>query len=134
MTLYRKYRPQTLAEVTGQDHIVKVLQAAVDQQRVAHAYMFAGPRGTGKTSVARILAKAVNCLAAERRATSDERRVQIPCNECDNCLAIDKGSYIDVLEIDAASNGRVEEARQLIEQVATAPAMGGFKVYILDEV
>ncbi len=146
MTLYRKYRPQTLAEVTGQDHIVNVLQAAVAQDRVAHAYLFAGPRGTGKTSVARILAKAVNCLSQERQATSDERQVgaedalgsspklQIPCNVCDNCVAIDKGSFLDVLEVDAASNGRVEEARQLIEQVATAPAMGGYKVYILDEV
>lgn len=128
MTLYRKYRPKNLTEVIGQDYIVELLQAAIAQGRVAHAYLFAGPRGTGKTSVARILAKALNC---ERR---QEGGGEVPCNECAACKAIDAGSYMDVVELDAASQTGVDNMRQLTEQVATAPALGGYKVYILDEV
>lgn len=122
--LYRTYRPYSFAEVAGQEHIVRTLQNAVDQNKIAHAYLFCGPRGTGKTSIAKIFAKAVNC-------TSDH---QHPCMECENCLAITEGSHPDIVEIDAASNNGVEEVRSLIEKVKYAPIKGRYKVYIIDEV
>jgi DNA polymerase III subunit gamma/tau len=123
-SLYRKYRPQTPDEVRGQEHVVRALVGAVREGRLAHAYLFCGPRGTGKTSTARILAKMVNC---EQGPTAE------PCGKCDQCLRIAAGSHLDVVEIDAASHGGVDDARELRERAPTAPALGREKVYILDE-
>jgi DNA polymerase III subunit gamma/tau len=123
-SLYRKYRPQTPDEVRGQEHVVRALVGAVREGRLAHAFLFCGPRGTGKTSTARILAKMVNC---EQGPTPD------PCGKCEQCLRIRDGSHLDVVEIDAASHGGVDDARELRERAPTAPAMGREKVYILDE-
>jgi DNA polymerase-3 subunit gamma/tau len=123
-SLYRKYRPQTPDEVRGQEHVVRALVGAVREGRMAHAYLFCGPRGTGKTSTARILAKMVNCVNGP---TAE------PCGTCEQCLRIAAGSHLDVVEIDAASHGGVDDARELRERAPTAPAMGREKVYILDE-
>jgi DNA polymerase-3 subunit gamma/tau len=122
--LYRRYRPQTPSEVLGQDHVVRALTGAIRENRLHHAFLFCGPRGTGKTSTARILAKMVNC---ERGPTAE------PCGECTQCVAIREGQHLDVVEIDAASHGGVEDARELRERAPTAPAMGREKVYIIDE-
>lgn len=122
--LYRTYRPNTFDEVAGQEHIVRTLKNAVEQHKIAHAYLFCGPRGTGKTSIAKIFAKAVNC--------TDENHH--PCMQCENCLAVTDGSHPDIVEIDAASNNGVEEVRSLIEKVKYAPIKGKYKVYIIDEV
>ena len=122
--LYRRYRPQTPAEVLGQDHVVRALTGAIRENRLHHAFLFCGPRGTGKTSTARILAKMVNC---EHGPTAE------PCGTCVQCVAIREGQHLDVVEIDAASHGGVEDARELRERAPTAPAMGREKVYIIDE-
>ena len=122
--LYRKYRSQTFDEIAGQQHIVKTLQNALINDRIAHAYLFTGPRGTGKTSMARLFAKALNC----------EEHVGHICNECENCKLISNGSHPDVIEIDAASNSRVEEIRNVIERVKYAPIRAKYKIYIIDEV
>ena len=122
--LYRRYRPQTPAEVLGQDHVVRALTGAIRDGRLHHAFLFCGPRGTGKTSTARILAKMVNC---ERGPTAE------PCGECSQCVAIREGTHLDVVEIDAASHGGVEDARELREKAPTAPVQGREKVYIIDE-
>lgn len=124
-TLYRIWRPRRFAEIVGQGHVVRTLQNAVTTGRVAHAYLFCGPRGTGKTSAAKVLAKAVNCT---NRAGAE------PCDTCSSCVAIAAGTALDVLEIDAASNRGVDEVRELREKVKFRPATGGFKVYIVDEV
>jgi DNA polymerase-3 subunit gamma/tau len=123
-SLYRKYRPQGPTEVLGQEHVVRALMGAVREGRLAHAFLFTGPRGTGKTSTARILAKMVNC---ERGPTPE------PCGECEQCIAVREGTHLDVVEIDAASHGGVDDARELREKAPTAPVQGREKVYIIDE-
>ncbi|MFC1905139.1 DNA polymerase III subunit gamma/tau, partial [Chloroflexota bacterium] len=122
---YRKWRPQTLAEVVGQEQVTQTLRNALSSGRVSHAYLFCGPRGTGKTSTGRILAKAVNCLTDGKGE---------PCNTCPICQAITEGSALDVIEIDAASNTGVEDMRSLRERVNYAPNQARYKVYIIDEV
>jgi DNA polymerase III subunit gamma/tau len=122
--LYRRYRPQTPGEVLGQDHVVRALTGAIREGRLHHAFLFCGPRGTGKTSTARILAKMVNCVNGP---TAE------PCGGCDQCVAIREGTHLDVVEIDAASHGGVEDARELREKAPTAPVQGREKVYIIDE-
>ncbi len=123
-SLYRKYRPQGPSEVLGQDHVIRALSGAVREGRLAHAFLLCGPRGTGKTSTARILAKMVNC---ESGPTPE------PCGSCDQCVAIRDGQHLDVVEIDAASHGGVDDARDLREKAPTAPVQGREKVYIIDE-
>lgn len=122
---YRVYRPQAFREMSGQTHVKRTLQNALLANKTTHAYLFSGPRGTGKTSTAKIFAKALNC---EQAPTNE------PCNECPTCLSITEGSHPDVIEFDAASNSRVEEMRDIIEKVRFAPANARFKVYIIDEV
>src|SRR3989344_1256513 len=126
VVLYRKYRPQTFADVVGQSHVVTTLKNALTQNRVAHAYLFIGPRGTGKTTVARLLAKTLNCTG--RKSTDPE-----PCNKCENCLEVLQGRALDLLEIDAASNRGIDEIRALRESVQFHPTKGGYKVYLIDE-
>jgi DNA polymerase-3 subunit gamma/tau len=125
-SLYRKYRPQRFSELVGQEHVTTALRNAVRDGRVGHAYLFSGPRGTGKTTTARLLAKALNCT--NRGDDGD------PCGVCESCVAIAEGSSLDVIEVDAASKSRVEEMRDLLERVAYLSAGGAKKVYILDEV
>ena len=122
--LYRKYRPTNFDEVVGQKHIVQTLKNAVATNRIGHAYLFCGPRGTGKTSIAKIFARMLNC----------EDRVHAPCGICDGCKMASDPSYPDIIEIDAASNNGVDEVRNLIERVKYAPMQGKYKVYIIDEV
>jgi DNA polymerase-3 subunit gamma/tau len=121
----RKYRPQTFDDLVGQPHVSRTLKNAVAQNRLAHAYLFVGPRGIGKTSTARILAKALNCVNGPTAT---------PCGKCDNCREIAAGNSLDVIEIDGASNNSVEDVRQLRENVRYAPAKGRYKIYLIDEV
>jgi DNA polymerase-3 subunit gamma/tau len=124
--LYRKWRPQQWEDVVGQDHVVQTLRNALASGRQAHAYLFAGPRGTGKTTTARLLAKALNC--------THEPVAERPCGECEHCLAVAEGRYLDLIEIDAASNTSVDDVRELRERINFAPNQGRYKVYIIDEV
>lgn len=122
--LYRKYRPTNFDEVVGQTHIIQTLKNAIVQNRIAHAYLFCGPRGTGKTSIAKIFAKTLNCTNSQ----------VAPCGVCENCKMAANGSHPDIIEIDAASNNGVDEVRNLIDKVKYAPMQGKYKIYIIDEV
>jgi len=125
IALARKWRPRTFAELIGQEHVTQALINSLTRDRMHHAYLFNGTRGVGKTSIARLLAKAINC---EQGPSSE------PCLTCDACLAIEQGRYIDLIEIDAASKTRVEDTRELLDNVSYAPTQGRFKVYLIDEV
>ena len=124
--LYRKWRPQTFEQVVGQEHVTQTLRNALASGRVGHAYLFAGLRGTGKTTMARLLAKAVNCLAEDVAAR--------PCNQCHVCLTVNEGRFLDLIEIDAASHTSVDDVRELRDKVGFRPNEGQYKVYIIDEV
>jgi DNA polymerase-3 subunit gamma/tau len=123
--LARKWRPRDFASLVGQEHVVRALRHALEQQRLHHAYLFTGTRGVGKTTLARILAKCLNC---ETGVTAQ------PCGKCSACVEIDAGRFVDLLEVDAATNTRVEEMRQLLETAQYTPTRGRFKVYVIDEV
>ena len=123
--LARKYRPKNFYELIGQNHVCQALANAIDTQRLHHAYLFTGTRGVGKTTIARILAKCLNC---ETGITST------PCGVCDVCISVDDGRFIDLIEIDAASRTKVEDTRDLLENVPYAPTQGRYKVYLIDEV
>ncbi|MBI4158147.1 MAG: DNA polymerase III subunit gamma/tau [Candidatus Yanofskybacteria bacterium] len=123
--LYRKYRPQKFSEIIGQEHVVKTLQGALESGRVGHAYLFTGSRGTGKTSLARIFAKVLNCV----KKTDNE-----PCNDCHFCLAANQGNSLDLIEIDAASRTGVDDIRELNDSAMVAAPSGGYKIFLIDEV
>ena len=124
--LYLEYRPKSWDAVIGQDHIVKTLRNAIVAGRIAHAYLFAGPRGTGKTTTARLLAKMVNCTNPDP--------AKRPCGKCDNCIAVDKGRFLDLIEIDGASTNSVDDVRDLRDKINFSPNKGEYKIYIIDEV
>ncbi|MEK7816946.1 MAG: DNA polymerase III subunit gamma/tau, partial [Actinomycetota bacterium] len=124
ISLYRKYRPATFAEVVGQGHVTRTLTNAIASGKISHAYLFAGSRGTGKTSTAKLLAKALNC--AEGPAVE-------PCGKCESCVSVGAGTSLDVIEMDAASNRGIDDIRDIRDKVAFSPVEGRFKVYILDE-
>lgn len=124
LVLYRKYRPQTFSEIIGQEHVVQTLTNAISTGMVSHAYLFAGPRGSGKTTIARILAKAVNC---------QDRKNSEPCNKCPSCLEFSQGRSLDLIEIDAASHRGIDEVRELRDGIRFVPTKSKYKVYIIDE-
>src|SRR5450631_1768742 len=125
MALARKWRPKRFSELVGQEHVLRALINSLTSGRVHHAYLFTGTRGVGKTTIARILAKCLNC---ETGITSE------PCGKCSACLEIDGGRFVDLLEVDAATNTKVDEMRQLLDTAQYAPTRGRFKVYVIDEV
>ena len=124
-SLYRKYRPVTFEEMIGQNHITRTLKNQIKSGNISHAYLFTGARGTGKTTAAKIFARAVNCL---------ENSSGSPCNKCENCLKLSIDANLDIIEIDAASNNGVNEIREIIENSKYPPTVGKYKVYIIDEV
>ena len=126
LVLYRKYRPKTFSEIIGQKHIVQTLTNAISEGMVSHAYLFSGPRGSGKTSIARLLAKAVNCQNRK------EGKVE-PCNECSSCSEVNQGRAIDLIEIDAASHRGIDEIRELRDGIKFTPTKSRYKVFIVDE-
>ena len=121
--LYRTYRPQRFEEVVGQEYIIKTLKNAIKLNKIAHAYLFAGPRGTGKTTIAKLFAKAVNCPIFDEES----------CDKCDSCVAYNEGNHPDIIEMDAASNNGVDDVRRIVEEIPYAPIVGRYKVYIIDE-
>jgi len=123
--LYRKYRPRSFSEIKGQEHVIQTLKGAISQNKVAHAYLFSGPRGTGKTTMARLFAKTINC----EKPNSHE-----PCNVCPTCISIDEGRSIDIIEIDGASNRGIDEIRNIKEMARVASSQNKYKVFIIDEV
>ncbi|MFY0991958.1 DNA polymerase III subunit gamma/tau [Halomonas sp. C05BenzN] len=129
--LARKWRPRTFHELVGQEHVQRALVNALDQGRLHHAYLFTGTRGVGKTTLARILAKCLNCTA---KGHGDEGITSTPCGACDSCRAIDEGRFVDLIEVDAASRTKVEDTRELLDNVQYAPTQGRYKVYLIDEV
>jgi len=126
LVLYRKYRPKTFSEIVGQEHVVKTLENALASGLISHAYLFSGPRGSGKTSIARLLAKSLNCQ--EKKAGEFE-----PCNKCSSCLEMNEARAIDLIEVDAASNRGIDEIRELREGIRFAPTKSHYKVFIIDE-
>ncbi|WP_445004196.1 DNA polymerase III subunit gamma/tau [Halomonas mongoliensis] len=129
--LARKWRPRTFHELVGQEHVQRALVNALDQGRLHHAYLFTGTRGVGKTTLARILAKCLNCTAGGQ---GDEGVTSTPCGQCPSCVAIDEGRFVDLIEVDAASRTKVEDTRELLDNVQYAPTQGRYKVYLIDEV
>ncbi len=125
LVLYRKYRPQKFSDVVGQQHIIQTITSAISSGKISHAYLFAGPRGTGKTTIARLLAKAINC---------EENKSYEPCGKCSSCVEFDHGQALDLIEIDAASNRGIEEIRELRDGIRFSPARNKYKVFIIDEV
>jgi len=125
LVLARKWRPQVFEDVVGQDHVITTLKNAIRLNRIAHAYLFSGPRGIGKTSVARIISKALNC---------EKGPTETPCNQCINCREITEGISMDVREIDGASNRGIDEIRDLRENIKFSPVSSRYKIYIIDEV
>ena len=123
--LARKWRPKSFETVVGQDHIVQALRNGLSQNRIHHAYMFTGTRGVGKTTIARIMAKCLNC---ETGVTAQ------PCEQCQACVAINEGRFVDLIEVDAASRTKVEDTRELLDNVQYAPVQGRTKIYLIDEV
>ncbi|MBU0476885.1 DNA polymerase III subunit gamma/tau, partial [Patescibacteria group bacterium] len=124
LVLYRKYRPQTFSEIIGQEHVVQTLSNAISSGMTSHAYLFSGPRGSGKTTIARLLAKAVNC---------ENNKGYEPCNKCSSCLEINKSNALDLIEIDAASQGGIDGIRELRDGIKFAPVKSKYKVFIIDE-
>ena len=125
LVLARKYRPKNFSTLVGQEHVVQALRHALEQQRLHHAYLLTGTRGVGKTTIARILAKCLNCETGITAA---------PCGTCSACTEIDAGRFVDLLEVDAATNTKVDEMRQLLDTAQYAPTRGRYKVYVIDEV
>ena len=125
LSIYRRFRPQTFDKVIGQEHITKTLINQIKADKIGHAYLFCGTRGTGKTSTAKIFAKAINCLSPENGS---------PCGKCKNCQALSEANSPDIFEIDAASNNKVENIREIRDKVQYPPVVGKYKVYIIDEV
>jgi len=130
LALARKWRPKDFSTLVGQEHVVKALTHALDQQRLHHAWLFTGTRGVGKTTISRILAKALNCTGADGQGQMTSQ----PCGKCPACTEIDAGRYVDYIEMDAASNRGVDDMAQLLEKAMYAPSSARFKVYMIDEV
>jgi len=145
LVLYRKYRPQTFGEIIGQEHVVKTLTNALSADLISHAYLFCGPRGSGKTTIARLLAKALNCqnrkesggeetkVSSSPSLSRNESSVFEPCNQCSSCLEINQGNAMDIIEIDAASNRGIDEIKELKEGIKFVPTKSKYKVFIFDE-